>query len=389
METLKLKKGKGNRIFNGHLWIYRSELEGAHPAIKPTTVIVENHNGRFLGIGDYSPSSQIAVRLLTRKKEVIGRKFFRERIKTALELRKKLFPGEDSYRLIHSEGDLLPGLIVDKYGDYLSVQILTGAMEARKELIFDVLEEILKPEGIVEKNDVATRKLEGLEQFVRVARGRVPESITISENDLRFEVDLLKGEKSGFYFDQKLNRIAISRYSDGCRVLDVFCYSGAFALNALKYNASYAVGIDSSEKAIELAKKNSELNGFSGRCEFIKANAFNYLRSISRKQQKFDLIILDPPPFAKSRNVLDRALRGYREINLQALKALNPGGVLVTCSCSHHVSPQIFLKTIMEASKDAGKRMVLLERRGQSSDHPVLLGVPETEYLKCFILKCF
>ena len=270
---------------------------------------VENHNGRFLGIGDYSPSSQIAVRLLTRKKEVIGRKFFRERVKTALELRKKLFPGEDSYRLIHSEGDLLPGLIVDKYGDYLSVQILTGAMEARKELIFDVLEEILKPEGIVEKNDVATRKLEGLEQFVRVARGRVPESITISENDLRFEVDLLKGEKSGFYFDQRLNRIAISRYSGRCRVLDMFCYSGAFALNALKYNASYAVGIDSSEKAIELAKKNSELNSFANRCEFIKANAFNYLRSISRKQQKFDLIILDPPPFAKSRNVLNRALR--------------------------------------------------------------------------------
>lgn len=388
LETLRLKKGRGNRVFNGHLWIYRGELEEVHPALKPSAVLIENHNRRFVGIGDYSPSSQIAIRILTRKREVIGRKFFSERIKMAFELRRRLFPDEDAYRLVHSEGDLLPGLIVDRYGDYLSIQILTGAMETRKELIFDILEEIIDPEGIVEKSDAPARKLEGLEQFVRLARGKVPQSITISENGLRFEVDLYGGEKSGFYFDQKLNRTALSRYSDGCRVLDVFCYTGAFALNALKYGADYVVGVDSSEKAVKLAKKNGELNNFKGRFEFVKANAFEYLRSISRKPQKFDLIVLDPPPFAKSRNVLTRALKGYREINLQAIKALSPGGVLVSCSCSHHVSPQVFLKTILDASRDAGRRLVLLERRGQSPDHPVLLGVPETEYLKCFILKC-
>lgn len=387
MERLRLAPGRERRVLAGHLWLYRGELAADYSGVSAGPVIVEDAKGRFLGIGDYSPASQIAVRLLTKEDEPINTGFFRRRLEAAGLLRRERMAGETSYRLVYGEGDLLPGLVVDKFGDYLVAQVLTAAMETRREMIFDLLEEVFAPAGIIERSDVSTRSLEDLELRAGLVRGEAPEYTVITENGLRFRANLLSGEKTGYFLDQKLNRAALKRYAAGRRVLDVFCHTGGFAVHAAAYGAKEVLGVDISSEAVKLAAENIALNGYKEIGRFVIENAFDFLRASVARKDQYDLVILDPPAFTKSKKTIRNACRGYKEINLRGFKLLPPGGILVTCSCSYHMSPADFLSVVREAAGDAGRTVRLLEVRSQAPDHPVLLGVPETEYLKCLILE--
>ena len=384
MITIKLKKGKTKRVKEGHLWIYRGELSEKIPkGIPAGPVVVEDHTGRFICIGDYSPQSNIAVRVLTWKKLLDADKdFFKRRIQSAYEYRKRVCPDESSYRLVFSEGDFLPGLIIDKYEDYLSVQPLTSAMDSRKGQIYEILNDLLSPKGIVERSDSPFRKNEGLDIFTKTVYGSIPERILIKDGGLAFYADLLKGEKTGYFFDQRKNRRALRLFSKGSDVLDVFTFTGGFAIHTAYYGAGHVTAVDISKDAVEIAIENSKINGFSNRMNFIVDNAFDYLKKASSNGEKYDLIILDPPAFTKSKDSRKAAYRGYKEINLRALKMLNTGGLLLSCSCSYNFSQIEFINMIKDAAVDVKKAIKVVEISGQSLDHPIYLNVPETNYLK-------
>ena len=343
-----------------------------------------NQQGRRLGVAHYSDSSQIALRLLSRANVRIDRDFWMGRLRAALAYRARIAPGEQAFRLVHAEGDLLPGLIVDRYGPVLCLQLLTQGMEAAREEIAGCLEELLAPGGILARNDAPARKHEGLSQSIEVLRGEVPEQLEIAFNGLRWRVEPRAGQKTGVYLDQRENYLAATRHGRG-RALDCFTSTGGFALH-LAASCSAVEGVDSSAAALATAECNRTLNRMTN-VTFREADIFDLLSGYARQRRQFDTIVLDPPAFAKNRASVPAALRGYKDLHVKALRLLAPGGVLVSCSCSYHVSEADLLQVAAEASLDAGRTLRVLERRAQAADHPVLLTVPETLYLKCLILE--
>lgn len=388
--TVVLKRGKEKRLLAGHPWVYAGEVEEIRGQPTPGEVVaITTWAGHALGWGYINPHSQILVRRLTEREEPVDEEFFRRRIAAALAYREEILPGITSCRLVFGEGDFLPGLVVDRFEDVLVVQFLTLGMEIRRPMILRILTDLVQPRGIWERSDAHTRLLEGLEPRNGLVAGEVPSSLVIRENDLAFQVDLARGQKTGYFFDQKLNRRALAPLVKGRRVLDAFTYTGSFAIHAAFYGAREVIGWDISPEAVAWAKQNAVLNHLEERCHFFQANAFDALRQAERAGERFDVVILDPPAFVKSRESLEGALRGYKEINLRAMRLLTDGGFLVTASCSFHVSRELFLQVLAAAAEDSRCHLRLLELRGQSPDHPVLLGVPETSYLKFAIFQVF
>jgi 23S rRNA (cytosine1962-C5)-methyltransferase len=382
LKTVKVNRKAADRAASGHPWIFASDVVDRGEAEPGDAVRVVDPRGRLLGIAHYSSTSQITLRLLlSDKPEPIDKQFFLRRLSAAILHREHIVERSNACRLIYSEGDLLPGLIVDRYGPYLVMQTLNQGMERSRDLIVQCLGELLSPSGILARNDASVRKLEGLPQETTVLAGEIPERALIEMNGLKLEADLRHGQKTGVYLDQRENYTAVSRYARG-RVLDCFTSTGGFALHAAR-RAESVEAVDSSAPALATAEANARANDIAN-VQFRQADVFEFLAGIERR---YAMVILDPPAFAKSRKSLDDAARGYKEINLRALRLLEAGGVLVTCSCSHHLSEAALLEIVAEAALDVGKTLRVLERRTQAADHPILLTVPETHYLKCLILE--
>jgi 23S rRNA (cytosine1962-C5)-methyltransferase len=391
MKTSKLiLRNKGlERVRAGHPWIYRSQVKEMPSGIEQGSLVeVFAENNRWIGWGHVNPASEIIIRLLSRGKEALQDSFFRKRLEKARQWRKEHIKKSNAVRWVHSEADGLPGLILDEYNGYMVIQTTTAGMELKKPVLVKFIQELFQPRGIYEKNDFASREYEKLPLLKSVLAGEnPPELIEIQEGNCKFWVDIQNGHKTGFYLDQKDNRAVVSSLSGGKKVLDCFTYTGGFALAALTGGAQKVTAVDISGNALNLARKNAELNGVLNRWEDCEANGFDYLKGLQEKETLWDMIILDPPSFTKSRSHVEQALRGYKEINLRALKSLKEGGILVTASCSHHISPSYFEEVIREAAGDAKKTLTLMHRGMQSLDHPVVLSIPETEYLQCLFFR--
>ena len=389
MATVFLNRGKEQRVYSGHPWVFRSDIERVDGAYEDGDVVrVATARGQFLAMAVYNPRSQISLRILSRREEPIDGAFIRARVKRALDYR-RLFADLHSCRLIFAESDGLPAVIADAFGDVIALQVLCLGMERFKQEIVDALVDELHPCGIYERNDVPVRRLEGLEQQTGLLYGEVPERVEMVENGVHFWVDVREGQKTGFFLDQKENRAAIAPFVKDARVLDCFTHTGSFALHAARYGASDVIGVDISDFACEFATENARLNGVEDRVHFECANAFDYLRAAQDHHEQFDVVILDPPAFTKTRSAVDSALRGYKEINLRGMKLVRDGGFLVTCSCSQHVLPPMFQAMLCDAQKDARVQLRQIEWRTQGRDHPILPASPETQYLKCGIYQVF
>ena len=381
-----LKKNEENRIIAGHQWVFSNEIKTIEGNPDPGDIVeLHRHDGKFLGNGFYNPHSLIAFRLLSREVEEILFQFFERRITDALNLRKRIYPTSEAFRLVHSESDFLPGLIIDKYNEFLSVQTLSAGMERRLTLICDVLESLFHPKAIVERNESPLRALEHLELRKGVLRGTLDQTI-IAENGAKFKVDLLNGQKTGFFLDQRENRKSIRRYVKGAKVLDCFCNEGGFAINAALSEATDVGAIDISETAVAKAKVNAAING-TQTITFEVSDVFERLKELQSKNERFDVVILDPPSFGRTKKSVATALKGYKQINSSALSLLNPGGFLATASCSHHITEESFLLAVEQAAHSTHRRLQLLEFAGASPDHPVLASMPETKYLKFAIFS--
>ncbi len=409
-----LTRNRKRRLEAGHPWIFRSEIaELRGQAETGDIVTIHNHQGHYLATGFFHESSQIALRVASyTQSEKIDAAWLKRRVTAAWAYRKRMLAHTACCRALHAEADGVPGLIVDKYGSVAVVQILSAAMDTWRDMIVSVLRDVMGVTAIYERSDAPVRALEGLDDRVGCLLGNCPDEVEIQEHGLRFNVDIASGQKTGHFFDQRDNREAIAplvrwavhekprpdqRYQEarvaveeqnrsdgrqGAEVLDCFCHTGAFALHALRYGARRVTAIDLSEGAIASARRNAELNGFADRCEFVVANVFDALREYEQEQRRFDVVILDPPAFAKSRGARESALRGYKEINLRALKLIRPGGFLVTASCSFHVSRDDWRAIIAEAALDVRKILRQIEERAAAPDHPQLVGMPENDYLK-------
>ncbi|AIQ65028.1 SAM-dependent methyltransferase [Paenibacillus stellifer] len=461
MASVILQRTRKKRLEAGHPWIYASEVETVEGEPSAGGLVeVLNHQRKYLATGYYNPASQIRIRVVShRPVEDMDTGFFEERFACCLKHRVRFLPGETAYRLVYGEADFLPGLIVDRFGDVLVVQLLTLGMDLRREQIVEALVRVMQPKGIYERSDVSVRELEGLEQKTGLLYGEAPRHVTVTENGLKVIVDIEQGQKTGYFFDQRENRASIAPlmtgwgsrsgiilqeiegedgerrtvpvnksgkevtfpYWDGATVLECFSHTGSFTLNACKYGAKKVTCLDVSAHAIESAKANVELNGFGDRVEFVVDDAFQYLRNqvkgleerseraltaeTSGSERKkagkpdtskpmtagggrtWDVVILDPPAFAKTKGAVKGACRGYKDINLHGMKLVNEGGYLVTASCSYHMRPELFLQTIAEAAEDAGKSLRLIEWRAAGKDHPQILGVEEGHYLKFAIFE--
>jgi len=388
MEELRLKRNEEHRILKGHPWIFSNEIVQFPKGIPPGDLVeICRFDGCFLGRGYFNPRSLIAVRLLTRSKETIDRDFFRQRIHHAAKLRSKLFPGENCFRLIFSEADGLPGLIVDRYGEFLLMQSLTAGMENLSDMILLLLKEIFDPKAIVLRNDSPIRDLEGLPLEKKIIFGKIDGPIQVVRDGMTFEVDLLEGQKTGLFLDQFENYRVLKGLVSGATVLDGFCYGGGWALWAARLGALSVIGVDRSEWAIRSALRNASLNGLESQCEFIQADVLGFLKEKKNGMSNFECIILDPPAFVKRKNKIMEGMKGYLDLNRKAMGRLNPGGFLITSSCSHHVSLDLFQEIIQKAANQAKKNLRLLEARGQSRDHPSLPAAKETTYLKCLIFQ--
>ena len=385
MNEVRVNRKAADRVASGHPWIFTSDiasLDGAQPG---AAVKVADPRGRPLGTAHYSSASQIALRMLSREVEEIGRDFYLERLRAAEEHRRRVVRDTDAYRVVHGEADLLPALVVDRYGDYLVMQTLDQGMDAAKSEIASCLTEIFQPRGIVARNDVAVRSKEQLPLETAVLAGEIPEQVPLAINGLTVHADLLHGQKTGVFLDQRENYRAAAHYARGGKALDCFTSTGGFALH-LAAKCEAVEGVDSSEAALATARANAAANRIAN-IRFEQADVFDLLAGYASARRQFSLVVLDPPAFAKSRRSLEGAIAGYKEINLRALRLLPPGGILITCSCSHHLGEADFLEVIAQASLDANRTLRVLERRTQSQDHPILLTVPETLYLKCLILE--
>ena len=378
---VKVSSRGAERLKQGHVWVYRSDVAGN--ATSGALVKVVDARGKTLGTALYSSSSQIAIRMLSSQPVDDVPALVRERVAAAIAYRERVVRDTDAYRLVFSEADFLPGLIVDRYNDLLSLQVLTQAMDADpvREALVSELSQRLRPAAIAERVDPRVRELEQLPQKNSGLIQGGKSSTVFTMNGVRFQYQALEGQKTGAFLDQRENYAAAAQYAHG-EALDVFCYQGGFALH-LARNCSKITGVDSSMPALEMAEKNAGLNGRD--LEWIEANAFDLLKDYSSAGRLYDTIVLDPPAFAKSKKTLETAMRGYKELNLRALKMLRPGGILVTCSCSYHVSEADFAEILALAARDVHKSVRIVEKRGQAKDHPVLLTVPETSYLKCII----
>ena len=383
-----LRRGREQRVLGGHPWIFRSDIEREEGAADGLPVRVLTSAGRFLAMAVYNPRSQISLRILSRRDEPVDGAFIRGRVRRALDYRRR-FADLNSCRLIFAESDGLPAVIADKFGDVIVVQILCLGMERFKADIVDALVKELSPRGVYERNDVPVRELEGLSQQTGLLWGEVPDRVEMQENGVRFLVDVKEGQKTGFFLDQKENRAAIAPFVPGMRVLDCFTHTGSFALHAARYGAAEVTGVDISEHACACALENARLNGVEDRVRFECANAFDFLRAQQTAKAQYDVVILDPPAFTKTRSAVEGALRGYKEINLRGMKLTRDGGFFVTCSCSQHVTPDLFRGMLMDAQKDAHVQLRQIEWRTQGRDHPILLASPETQYLKCGIFQVF
>ena len=423
-DTDAVVSAKGaSRARSGHLWIYRSDVTQRPRAESGSIVRVVDQRGRFIARAHYGKESEITLRIISRDDVEITREFWLARLRAAAAWRDRVVSDTDAYRLVHAEGDLLPGLIIDRYGDCFAMQTLTRGMDGLKTMWTELLVGEFRPRLIVERNDAKVRQLEGLpminsllysgvgqtgglpqtaslpqtdslpssfqitgdgNQGELTVRPTLADDLFITENGIKFRIDLFEGQKTGAFLDQRENRAAAMRYARG-RGLDCFSFHGSFALHLAK-SCERVTAVDISEPAIEAARRNAELNGVNN-VEFISANVFDLLREYDDSGERLDTIVLDPPAFAKNRGAVEAALRGYKEINLRALRLLNPGGVLITCSCSYHVGEELFLSTLAEAARDAGRYVQIVEKRAQSRDHPILLTVPETYYLKCIVVR--
>ncbi len=381
LPEVRVSRKGADRFRDGHPWIFRSDVLDAAPAKAGDTVRVLDNQHRFIGQAHYSASSQIALRMLSASADPVD---IAARIAAAHKFRKKVVTYSTAYRLTHAEADFLPALIIDRYNDCFSVQALDQAMDRALPEIVSALETQFSPRAIVARNDAAVRTLEDLPRETKLLAGELDEPVSVHMNGFQMEADLLHGQKTGVFLDQRENYLAAARYSSG-KALDCFTSTGGFALH-LARSCEHVEAIDSSAPALKAAARNAEANGLSN-IEFREADAFDVLSSYASARRAFDTIVLDPPAFAKSRKQLDGAMRGYKDINLRAMRLLGPGGILVTCSCSHHVSEAMLLETVAAASLDSGRTLRVLERRTQSQDHPILLTVPETHYLKCIVLQ--
>lgn len=390
MKTLAkvlLVKGKEKRVEYGHPWIFRSDIENTGDTCEPGAIVdVYSYRNKFLGRGYMNPKSQITIRMLTNIHEEIDYDFFRRRIQAAWEYRKKV-ADINSCRVVFAESDFLPALVVDKFSDILVLQTSALGIDRFKGEIVDILKELIQPAGIYERNDISVRTLEGLEEKKDFLSDPFPTRVRMLENGIQFDVDVENGQKTGYFLDQKENRAAIRPFVQDAKVLDCFSHTGSFAIHAAFYGAREVLGIDISEHAVDFAAHNAALNGLQDRCRFETANTFDRLREYYDRKESFDTIILDPPAFTKSRNSMEGAIRGYKEINLRAMKIIRSGGFLITCSCSQHMDPEMFMDILYNAAFDAKRKVRLIEYRSQAKDHPVLLAAEETEYLKCAIVQ--
>lgn len=415
-----LKQYRKKRLEQGHPWVYPGEIEKIEGDPQGGDVIhIVNHAGHFLAQGFYNPLSQLIIRVVTYTEVEVDEDLFLDKIEQAWKRRQWLLPEVTSCRVVHGEADFLPGLIIDKYEDVLVVQILSLGMEVRRRWIFNALKKIFNLRGIYERSDVSVRRLEGLEERVGFVEEPFDTQVTVRENGLSILVDVAEGQKTGYFFDQRENRAALkplmtgwgtrrgiqvqgdgqpidakgkeikNPFWNGAEVLDCFSHTGSFMLHACLFGAKKVTCLDVSEKAIEMAKGNALLNGFLHRTEFVAANAFDFLREQVKGKKAWDIVILDPPAFAKNRQALEGAIRGYKEINLQGMKLVRNGGILVTASCSYHLSATLFLNMLQEAARDAHKVLRLIEFRRAGIDHPVLLGSEETDYLKFAMYEVF
>lgn len=388
MAKFFLRKKIGDRVINGHPWIFGNELGDSEGAYEAGDIVeVYSSNGSFVGKGYINPASQIRIRLLTREKnEVVNDVFFYNKIKEAWAYRQQIGYIENC-RLIFGEADGLPALIIDKFNDYLVIQTLALGIDKWKPAIVDALQKIFSPKGIYERNDVPVRELEGLPQQKGFLSAAFDTDIILNENGLKFHVDIENGQKTGYFLDQQDNRRAIQHIVKDADVLEGFCYTGTFSLHAAHYGAKSVLGLDISENAVNTARRNAILNGYENICKFQTVNAFDVLKQWVKEGRRYDVVMLDPPAFTKSRENIQKAITGYKEINLRGMKLTKPGGFLVTASCTNLVNPELFLKTIDMAAKDARRKIRQVTWQTQASDHPILWHVPSTQYLKFLIIQ--
>jgi 23S rRNA (cytosine1962-C5)-methyltransferase len=380
-----LRRNEERRLLEGHPWIFSNEIaevRGA-PAAGDLVELI-SATGKMLGVGFYNPTSLIAVRRLSPHMAEPNAAFFHTRLARCLELRSWLYPAQTSYRLVHGESDGLPGLVIDRYNEYLAIQTFSCGMDRLLPIICDQLEALFHPAGIVERNESPLRDLENLPRRTGILRGTVGPTVHC-ELDVRFTVHPLEGQKTGFFLDQRENRLLLRRYCPGMTVLDAFCNDGGFALHAARAGATSVEALDVSAEAIERARANAELNGLSN-VRFEVADVFDTLKSMGESGRKFDIVALDPPSFTRSRKNVASARRGYRDLNAAAMRVLKKGGILLSASCSHHITEETFLDAISEAGRRSGRELQLLDWRGAAPDHPVLPQVPETRYLKCAVM---
>ena len=385
-KQIHLRNKEEHRIIAGHPWVFSNEIREARgePAIGDV-VEVFSARGLPLGVGLYNPHSLIAVRLLSTSPVEIDREFLRARIADALALREGLYPGESTYRLVHGEGDFLSGLVIDRFGDQFAVQTFAYGMELRLPLVCEILEEMFHPSAIVARNDSPLRALENLPSYRKVLAGEAG-PVVIEERGVKYGLDLREGQKTGFFLDQRENRAALARYCTGKKVLDGFCNDGGFSLTAARAGASSVLGVDISDEAVARAQSNAALNGIAN-VQFETGDMFAMLKTLSEHEEKFDVIVLDPPSFTRTKKNVQTAKKGYRDLHAAALPLLPRGGILLTASCSHHILPEVFLELVDEAVRKAGRQLQLLEWRGAAPDHPTLPAVPETQYLKAGIFR--
>jgi 23S rRNA (cytosine1962-C5)-methyltransferase len=388
IKILKLKKKEDRRIRRGHPWAFSNEFEEIPKGLAPgEMVLVADYAGRPVGTGYVNPHSLIAVRLLTRGDEPFSVDLVKKRIEGAKRLRERFYPDRNSWRAVFSESDFLPGLIVDRYAGWLSVQSLTQGMERLLPDVLDALKEVYRPSGIVLRNDSKLRALEGLPLEKKVAYGEYGGAIEIDLSGLKLKADLLEGQKTGFFLDQADNYSLLEKISADADVLDLFCHTGAWGISALKLGAKAAAFVDSSAPALAVARENAQLNGCLKRADFIREDALTAIKRLSDEGKKFDVVVADPPAFIKSRAKIAEGLRGYKDLNAKALRLVRPGGFFISCSCSHHLSRENFSEMLRASASGTGRGVRIIETRSQSKDHPVLLSAPETEYLKCALMQ--
>ncbi|MCU0393585.1 MAG: class I SAM-dependent rRNA methyltransferase [Thermoflexibacter sp.] len=387
MTEIILSPLKNRRIENGHPWIYDNEVADTKGDMTQGEIVaVYNHKKKFIGKGYANPRSHILVRLLTYQlKEEINKAFFKRKIQEAYSYRQKL-GYQDSFRLVFGEADFLPALVIDKFGDYFSLQTLAFGIDQFKKEIVEILEELFNPKGIYERNDVPVRELEGLSQQSGFLGREFPTKTIITENNFKILIDIANGQKTGYFLDQTANRASIAPFVRQATVLDCFSHTGSFAVHAAGYGAKKVTAVDISEVAIATAKENASINNLAN-IDFVTANAFDLLKEWAKEGRQFDVVILDPPAFTKTRGNIENALRGYKEINLRGMKLVKKGGFLITCSCSHFIKPDIFKRVIFDAAIDAGKIVREILYKPQGNDHPILWNVEETLYLKFYILQ--